>query len=112
MRGGGYDVVVNFTGGDTWADSLRCIRLGGKLLTCGATAGFNPPTDIRYIWTGELNVLGSNGWQREDLVALIDLVQAGRLEPVIDRVLPLSEGIDACRLLEERRFFGKIVVKP
>lgn len=112
MRGGGYDVVVNFTGGDTWADSLRCIRLGGKLLTCGATAGFNPPTDIRYIWTGELNVLGSNGWQREDLVALIDLVQSGRLQPVIDRVLPLSEGIDACRLLEERRFFGKIVVKP
>jgi alcohol dehydrogenase len=112
LRGGGYDVVVNFTGGDTWAPSLRCLRLGGRLLTCGATAGFDPPTDIRYIWTGELNVLGSNGWARGDLLRLLELVEAGALRPVIDRVMPLREGIEACRLLEERRFFGKIVVKP
>ncbi len=105
-------MVVNFTGGDTWVPSFRTLKRGGRLLTCGATAGFSPPTDIRYIWTGELNVMGSNGWQREDLIALIDLVQSGRLQPVIDQVLPLSEGITACRLLEERRFFGKIVVKP
>jgi alcohol dehydrogenase len=112
LRGGGYDVVINFTGGDTWAPSLRCLRLGGRLLTCGATAGFDPPTDIRYIWTGELNVLGSNGWARGDLLRLLELVEAGALRPVIDRVMPLREGIEACRLLEERRFFGKIVVKP
>jgi alcohol dehydrogenase len=112
LRGGGYDVVVNFTGGDTWAPSLRCLKLGGRLLTCGATAGFDPKTDLRYIWTGELTVLGSNGWQRDDLGALLELVRARELRPVIDRVLPLSEGIEACRLLEERRFFGKIVVRP
>ena len=112
FSGGGYDVVVNFTGGDTWARSLRCVKMGGKLLTCGATAGFDPPTDIRYIWTGELNVMGSNGWRRDDLERLIALVQGGALRPVIDRVMPLSEGIEACRLLEERRFFGKIVVVP
>ena len=112
FSGGGYDVVVNFTGGETWAPSLRCMKLGGRLLTCGATAGFDPQTDIRYIWTGELNILGSNGWRREDLLALLDLVRTKRLTPVIDRVLPLSQGIEACRLLEDRQFFGKIVVQP
>lgn len=112
FAGGGYDVVINFTGGDTWAPSLRCVKSGGKLLTCGATAGFDPPTDIRYIWTGELNVMGSNGWTPDDLERLVELVRAGSLRPVIDRVMPLSEGIEACRLLEERRFFGKIVVVP
>ncbi len=112
MRGGGYDVVINFTGGDTWAESLKCVKRGGKLLTCGATAGFDPPTDIRYIWTAELNVMGSNGWTREDLLALLQLVQAGELTPVIDHVLPLTSGIEACKLLEERKFFGKILIKP
>ncbi len=112
LRGGGYDVVINFTGGATWAESLKCVKRGGRLLTCGATTGYDPPTDLRYLWTGELNVLGSNGWQRSDLEALIDLVASERLRPVVDRVLPLSDGIEACRLLEERRFFGKLVVKP
>ena len=112
LRGGGYDVVVNFTGGDTFAPSLRCLRLGGRLLTCGATAGFDAKTDLRFVWTGELDVRGSNGWRRDDLTALIELVRTRKLRPVIDRVLPLSRGIEACRLLEERRFFGKIVVGP
>ncbi len=112
MRGGGYDVVINFTGGDTWAESLKCVKRGGKLLTCGATAGFDPPTDIRYIWTAELNVMGSNGWTREDLLALLQLVRAGELTPVIDHELPRTSGIEACTLLEERKFFGKILIKP
>jgi alcohol dehydrogenase len=112
MRGGGYNVVINFTGGDTWSESLKCVRRGGKLITCGATAGFDPPTDLRYIWNGELNVLGSNGWSRKDLIALLKLTEAGSLDPVIDRVMPLSSGIEACKLLEARQFFGKIVVKP
>ena len=112
FSGGGYDVVVNFTGGETWARSLRCVKMGGRLLTCGATAGFDPKTDIRFIWTAEMNVVGSNGWRRADLLALIDLVRTRKLEPVIDCTLPLERGIEACRLLEERRFFGKIVVKP
>jgi alcohol dehydrogenase len=112
LRGGGYDVVVNFTGGETFAPSLRCLKLGGRLLTCGATAGFDARTDLRFVWTGELDVRGSNGWRREDLVALIELVRTRRLAPVIDQVLPLARGIEAVRLLEERRFFGKIVVTP
>jgi alcohol dehydrogenase len=112
MRGGGCDVVVNFSGGDSWAKSLRCVKRGGRLLTCGATAGFDPQTDLRFIWTAEMNIMGSNGWTLEDQETLVEMVRVGKLKPVIDRVMPLEDGIEACRMLEERRFFGKIVVKP
>jgi alcohol dehydrogenase len=57
-------------------------------------------------------VRGSDGWRREDLAALLDAVREGRLTPAIDRVVPLDDAIDAMRALEERRFFGKIVVVP
>jgi alcohol dehydrogenase len=109
---GGVDVVVNYTGGDTWVKSLRCLRRGGRLLTCGATAGFDPKTDIRYIWTFELHIIGANGWERVDLEALLSLVQTGKMRPVIDKVLPLSEAREGVRLLEEREVIGKVIVTP
>src|SRR5499426_621588 len=56
---GGVDVLVNFTGGDTWQPSLRCVKRGGKILVCGATAGFDPKEDLRYIWSFELQIVGS-----------------------------------------------------
>ncbi|MEZ5408492.1 MAG: zinc-binding dehydrogenase [Acidimicrobiales bacterium] len=112
FSGGGWDVVVNFTGGDTWAQTLRMVKAGGRLLTCGATAGYDPPTDIRFIWTAEMDVRGSNGWKRADLEALVAMVQDGRLKPVVDCELPLEQGAEAMRLLEERRFFGKVVITP
>lgn len=109
---GGVDVVVNFTGGDTWVPSLRCIKRGGRLLTCGATAGYDPKEDIRFIWTFELNIIGSNGWNREDLHALLDLVKDGRLKPVVEQTVPLEEAREAFRTLQERRVFGKVAIKP
>ena len=69
---GGVDVVVNFTGGDTWVPSLKTLHRQGRILTCGATAGFDPKEDLRFIWTFELNIRGSNGWMREDLTALLE----------------------------------------
>jgi 2-desacetyl-2-hydroxyethyl bacteriochlorophyllide A dehydrogenase len=109
---GAMDVIVNFTGGDTWVPSLRSLHRQGRLLTCGATAGFDPKEDIRYIWTFELQIKGSNGWMREDLFQLFELVESGKLKPVIDRELPLEEVGEAFRLLESREFFGKIVITP
>ncbi|MDG2024259.1 MAG: zinc-binding dehydrogenase [Actinomycetota bacterium] len=110
FTGGGYDVVVNFTGGDTWASSLRCVKLGGRLLTCGATAGFDPPTDLRFIWTAEMDIRGSNGWKRSDLDQLLKLTRTGEFSPVIDSRVALEDGVAAHQALEERRFFGKIVI--
>ncbi|MEL6983372.1 MAG: zinc-binding dehydrogenase, partial [Actinomycetota bacterium] len=112
FAGGGWDVVINFTGGDTWPQTLRMVKMGGRLLTCGATAGFDPATDLRFIWTAEMDIRGSNGWTRDDLTSLLAMVGDGRLTPVVDRVMPLADGAEAMALLEERRFFGKIVIAP
>lgn len=110
---GGIDVVVNFTGGDTWTKSLRVLRNDGRLLTCGATAGYDPKEDIRFIWTFELNIIGSNGWSREDILALLDLVKAGTLRPALHpQRFPLEEGREAMRLLDERLVWGKVIVEP
>jgi len=109
---GGVDVVVNHTGGDTWVPSLRCARRGGKVLVCGATAGFAPQEDLRYIWTYELKVLGSNGWQRSDLAELLALCQSGRMRPVIDRRYGLDEAVAALKAMEDRSLFGKLIVGP
>jgi len=110
--GNGVDVVVNYTGGDTWVKSMRCLRVGGRLLTCGATAGYDPTEDLRFIWTFELKVLGSNGWMREDIETLLGMVRDGRLKTLVDRTYPLEEAREALRVIEEREVFGKIVVTP
>jgi NADPH:quinone reductase-like Zn-dependent oxidoreductase len=109
---GGVDVVVNFTGGDTWVPSLRCLRRGGRLLTCGATAGFAPTEDLRYIWTFELQIMGSNGWAREDVTRLLSLVEQKKFVPIVDKVFPLSDAGAAMQHLESRQAFGKVVVRP
>ena len=88
---GGVDVVINFTGGDTWHPSLRCLKRGGKLLVCGATAGYDPKEDLRYIWSFELNIIGSNSFYDEDLKGLMALIAEGKMKPVIDKVLPLEQ---------------------
>jgi alcohol dehydrogenase len=108
----GVDVLVNYTGGDTWVPSLRALARHGRLLTCGATAGFDPRTDIRYIWRREVNIIGANGWTREDLEALLVEVERGSIKPIIDRVLPLAESAEAMRLLQDREVFGKVIVTP
>jgi NADPH:quinone reductase-like Zn-dependent oxidoreductase len=92
---GGVDVVINFTGGDTWQPSLRSLKRGGKLLVCGATAGYDPKEDLRYIWTFDLK-----------------LIADGKLRPVVDTVLPLERAVEGLRLIEERKVMGKVVVTP
>jgi alcohol dehydrogenase len=108
----GADVVVNYTGGDTWVKSMRVLKVGGRLLTCGATAGFDPKEDIRFIWTFELKVCGSNGWMRDDIHKLFDLVKTGKLEVLIDGTYPLDQTKEALRVIEDREVFGKVVVTP
>jgi alcohol dehydrogenase len=108
----GVDVVVDYTGADTWVRSLRSLRKGGRLVTCGATTGYDPRTDLRYIWGRELTILGSDGWTRPELEALLHATWSRRIRPVIDRVLPLAETPEGHRLLEEREVFGKVIIHP
>jgi NADPH:quinone reductase-like Zn-dependent oxidoreductase len=109
---GGVDVVINFTGGDTWHPSLRCLKRGGKLLVCGATAGYDPKEDLRYVWSFELKIIGSNSFYDEDLKGLMDLIQQGKMKPVIDKVLPLEQAREGLRLIQDREVIGKVVVTP
>lgn len=110
--GNGVDVVVNYTGGDTWVKSLRVLKVGGRLLTCGATAGYDPAEDIRFIWTFELQVRGSNGWMRDDVLALLDMVQAGKLKVIQEDAVPLDDAAAALARIEGRNVFGKMMVQP
>jgi len=109
---GGVDAVVNFTGGDTWLPSLRCLKRGGKLLVCGATAGYDPKEDLRYVWSFELKIIGSNSFYDEDLKALLDMVAKGAIKPLIDRTLALEEAREGLRLIQDRKVIGKVVVTP
>ncbi len=109
---GGVDVVVNFTGGDTWLPSLKCVKRGGKILVCGATAGFDPKEDLRYIWSFELKIIGSNSFYDENLKALMDLIELNKMKPVIDEVLPLEKAAQGLKLIENRAVFGKVVICP
>lgn len=109
---GGVDVVVNYTGGDTWVPSLRALKRGGRLLTCGATAGFDPAEDIRFIWTFELKILGSNSWAREDIETLLDMVATKKITVPIDGIYPLEQAREALAAIEDRKVIGKVIVAP
>jgi NADPH:quinone reductase-like Zn-dependent oxidoreductase len=109
---GGVDVVINFTGGDTWAPSLKCVKRGGKILVCGATAGYDPKEDLRYVWSFELQIIGSNSFYDNDLSALMDMIAAGEIKPVIDEVVPLEGAVEGLRKIENREVIGKVVVTP
>jgi len=108
----GADVLVDYLGKETWPQSVRAVRHGGRLVTCGASTGFLAETDLRYVWTRELSILGSDGWSRSDLEALISQVHAGELTPVVHGTYPLSSVRDAVADIEERRAIGKVVVVP
>jgi alcohol dehydrogenase len=108
----GADVVVDYSGKDTWPQSIRSVRKGGRLVTCGATSGYEAVTDLRYVWVREIDVRGSDGWTRDDLLTLCRLVGDGELHPVIHAIYPLSRVRDAYAELEERRAFGKVLVVP
>lgn len=108
----GVDVVVDSVGQKTWMTSLKAVRRGGRIVTCGATTGPNPSEEIRLIYWKQISILGSTMANDREFRALLATVASGRLAPRIDRVLPLSRAAEAYRLLEEGRQFGKIVLVP
>src|SRR6185437_12972917 len=108
----GVNVAANSPGADTFNPSLRAPARHGRLLVCGATAGCSPQVDLRYLWRRGLQVLGSTGYTQQDIGAAVDMVATGKLKPVIGRVFPLRQAAEAVKLLEDRAFFGKIVIVP
>jgi NADPH:quinone reductase-like Zn-dependent oxidoreductase len=108
----GVDIVFEHVGGETFTKTILCAAKGGAIVTCGATGGFTPQIDLRHVFFRQLRILGSTMAPKGDLFPILDHLAAGRLKPVIDRVMPLWEAQEAHRILESRAPFGKIVLKP
>ncbi|MFC7046826.1 zinc-binding dehydrogenase [Halobacteriaceae archaeon GCM10025711] len=108
----GVDVVVDHVGGPTWQDSLKSLAKGGRVVTCGATGGGTPETNINRIFWNQLTVLGSTMGSLGDIDDVMPLVWDGTFQPAIREVLPMSEAARAHEMLEEREGFGKVVVVP
>ena len=108
----GVDVVIDYIGADTWVQSLRSARKGGRVLTCGATTGFAPQTDLRHVFYRQVRVIGSTMGSHKEFMDVMKCIFRGQLKPIIDRVLPLSEAHQGHELIEKREIFGKIVLTP
>lgn len=108
----GVDCVIEHVGGEVFEKSIKAVRNGGRIVTCGATAGFHPQIDLRHIFFRQIEVLGSTMGSKADLLAVLGHIAAGRLEPIVYEVLPLARAADAHRILEDRAAFGKVVLEP
>jgi len=108
----GVDIVVEHVGAATWDESVRSLKSGGTLVTCGATTGPNVSIDLRHLFARQLTLLGSYMGTMAELHEVLKHVFAGRLKPVVDRVFPLTELRAAHEYLEKSQMFGKIVVNP
>lgn len=111
-RGRGVDVVVEHIGSPTWTESISCLAVTGRLLTSGAMAGREGQVNLWDIFNREYSIIGSTGGSREELRRVLQLVQWGRLQPVIHAVYPLAELVQAQEVLSTRSVFGKVLIRP
>ena len=108
----GVDIVVEHVGAATWDESMKCLKAGGTLVTCGATTGPSVGIDLRHLFARQLRILGSYMGTMGELTEVLGHVFAGRLKPVVDRAFPLSEIRVAHEYLEKSQMFGKVVMNP
>ena len=111
-NGRGVDVVFEHTGEATWPGSILSLKKGGRLVTCGATSGFDARTDLRHVFYRHLTILGSMMGSKSDLLAAMKFIESGQIRAVVDRTLPLAEARQAHELMEDRAQFGKLVLLP
>lgn len=106
----GVDIVVDTVGDSTWMQSLQLARRGGKIVTCGATSGPNPKTEIRLIFWKQLEILGSTLSSHQEYEEVVDLLGQDKLRPVVGTTFPLSDGKKALEYLRDQKQFGKVVL--
>ncbi|HZS71755.1 MAG TPA: zinc-binding dehydrogenase [Candidatus Acidoferrum sp.] len=107
----GVDVVFEHAGTATWDDSVASLAPCGRLVTCGATTGYDAKVDLRFLFSRQLSLLGSYMGTKRELQTVMKLVAGGRLKPVVDRIFPLTEAAAAHAYLESSSQFGKVVVQ-
>jgi NADPH:quinone reductase-like Zn-dependent oxidoreductase len=107
----GVEVVFEHVGTATWDESVASLALAGRLVTCGATTGFDAKIDLRFLFSRQLSLLGSYMGTKSELLTVMKLVAAGRLQPIVDRVFPLAEARAAHEYLESGGQFGKVILR-
>jgi NADPH:quinone reductase-like Zn-dependent oxidoreductase len=107
----GVDLVIENVGAATWKQSIRSVKKGGRLVTCGATTGPIGETDLRIVFWNQIHIIGSTMGTRKDFNDVMRLLFEGRLRALVDEVVPLAEGAAAEQRLAEGRQFGKIVLR-
>jgi len=107
----GVDVVFEHVGTAVWEDCVASLAPGGRLVTCGATTGYDAKIDLRFLFVRQLSILGSYMGTKDEFATVLKLVAAAKLKPVVDRVFPLKECRLAHEYLESGAQFGKVVVK-
>jgi NADPH:quinone reductase-like Zn-dependent oxidoreductase len=110
--GMGVDMVLDTVGEATWVNSLKSLRKGGRLVTCGATTGGHPATDIQRIFWNQLSILGSTMGSKQDFIQVYRLFKNGKLKPYVDKTFPLKDAALAQQYMEAGKQFGKIVLTP
>ncbi|SPE44816.1 Alcohol dehydrogenase, zinc-binding protein [Candidatus Sulfotelmatobacter sp. SbA7] len=108
----GVDIVVEHVGTATWEESMKSLKAGGTIVTCGATTGFDAKFDLRFLFARQLSFLGSYMGTMGDLYDVLGHVFAGRLKPVVDRAFSLKDTRAAHEYMESSQMFGKIVINP
>lgn len=108
----GVDLVVDYIGKDTWGKSIQIVRRGGRIVTCGATSGYDPAEDLRQIFYRQIEIIGCTMGNNKELQDALRPIFEGRIRPIIDSVLPLSDVAAAHQRIEQRAAFGKIILKP
>lgn len=108
----GVDVVFEHTGAATWEKSIASLARGGRLVTCGATSGFEGRTDLRALFAKHISIHGSYMGRLAEFDEVMKHIRSGVLHPVVDRVLPLGQARAAHEAMERREQFGKIVLVP
>jgi len=106
----GADIVFEHTGAATFPKSVVACARGGRIVTCGATAGHEAPLNLRHVFWRQLSIMGSTMASKSRLFSLLELFAAGRLRPVVDQVFSLNDVAAAHRRLESRAVFGKLVL--
>jgi len=106
----GVDLAFDHVGGELFEQALAAVRWGGRIVICGATAGFAPKIDLRHVFFKQVEILGSTMGRKGDLAEALPMMLDGRLRPVVDRTMPLWEARAAHEALHERQVFGKIVL--
>lgn len=107
----GPDIILDHIGEAFWEKNIKCLKSGGVLVTCGATSGSTGKTDLKHLFFRQLSLLGSTMGNKKDFINAIQLCELGKIKPVVDREFYLNEVAEAHRYIEDKRQFGKVLIK-